>query len=213
MIRQTINPESFSARELAQAVQILREDGVVAYPTETVYGLGASMLSAHAVDRIFEIKGRESGKPISLMIAGLDMLNSLCYEITDQAAHLIEAFWPGPLTLVFLASEQLPDYLRNESGTVGIRFPKHELSTELVRLLGAPITSTSANRSGQPAASDAVQVAAQLGGRVDCLIDGGICSGKIPSTVVDVTGAAPKLLRQGAIAFSEIELRVKGIRI
>ncbi len=210
MLRLSLSPSRFTDDELAPAIAFMRINGLVAYPTETVYGLGASMASKTAVERIFEIKGREPGKPVSLMISEPSMLADLCREVTELAQRLISEFWPGPLTLVFKASPGVPEYLQSKQGTVGIRCPDHQLSVALVRLLGAPITSTSANLSGQPAPVDAQGVIAQLGNRLDCLIDSGACRVQTPSTVVDVTGDRPVLLRPGAIDFTEIERHAKG---
>lgn len=211
-MRITVNPASFNPAELAPAVDALRRDGLIAYPTETVYGLGASTRSQTAVRRIFEIKVREQRKPISVMICEPSAVAELCNQVTECARRLMAQFWPGPVTLVLQASACMPEYLQSGTGSVGIRCPNHPLSMALVRLLGAPITSTSANLSGQPPPVDADDVVAQLGQRPDCLIDGGACPGQTPSTVVDVTGDRPVLLRQGAIGFEEIQRYAHGDR-
>ncbi len=194
---------------LAPAVDLLKKDGVVAYPTETVYGLGASMVSERAVQRIFDIKGREKTKPISLMVDSVENALALVSRHTAAAEKLISVYWPGPLTLVFQASNKVPAYLRSSGGKVGIRMPDHPLSVALTKQLGQPITSTSANRSGEPPATRAEEVARSLADDVDLIIAAGASPIQRPSTVVDVSEPRPRLLRAGAISFSSIEETLK----
>lgn len=200
-----LDPVKFELKELQLAVKILREGGVIAYPTETVYGLGANIFSRVAVERIFQIKGRDAHKPLSVMISSLDEADELCEAIPDSGRALMAAFWPGPLTLILNASESVPAYIKSKDDTIGVRFPDHPVCIGLVQLLGEPITSTSANLAGENPPVQAEEVKANLGDQIDFLIDGGECVVQIPSTVVDITAEEPRLLRAGAIPFQKLK--------
>lgn len=178
---------------------------MLAYPTETVYGLGADAFSESAVQRIYDIKGRGLKKAVSVMVADMGMVGELVDNIDERVRRVIDTFWPGPLTIVLRAGKRAPARIVSDEGKIGIRFPDHKLSRALVALLGRAITSTSANLSGKPAPAEANEVADSLGDKIDHLIDGGACTFGVPSTVIDVTGNEIKLLRPGAIDFSKIE--------
>lgn len=199
-----------SLQEISQAAEIIRSDGVIVYPTETVYGLGANAFSISAVRKVFEIKGRSEKQPVSIMVSSVPQALELCRTVNRQAVKLMQEFWPGPLTLVLQASEHLPEHLRTDDSTVGIRFPKHETCNKLVEMLGSPVTCTSANISGEPAAASVAGLSAALRSRVNFVLDGGICSGS-PSTVVAVTRERPVILREGSITASLIWQRIRGI--
>ena len=199
-----IDSDNFESKELEPCISILRKGGVIAYPTETVYGLGADVNSETGLSRIYKIKGRQSDKPVSIMISSLHQLRDLTEGIKDYVELLMNRFWPGPLTLILNARQNIHQGFRSKDNKIGIRYPDHKLSRELVQLLGSPITSTSANLSGMQPAINAGDVVNNLGDTVDLIIDSGECSYKKPSTVVDVTGSKPTLLREGAIAFSQI---------
>lgn len=199
-----IPQDNFERQALHTAVEVLHHGGVIAYPTETIYGLGANIYLENAVEKLYRIKGRESRKPISALIASLDELDDLCNDITNFAQAVIERFWPGPLTLVFTAGTGCPRFLKSDAGKIGIRFPDHKISRALVQELGAPITSTSANLSGGQAAASAVDLDEKLVKQLDLVIDAGVSPIQTPSTVVDVSGDSPILLREGAIAFNDI---------
>jgi L-threonylcarbamoyladenylate synthase len=190
--------------QVNQGVVILRQGGVVAYPTDTVYGLGASMDSEKAVGRIFEVKSRPRHMSLPLLVSSVSQIEELAGSLSDTARCLIAAFLPGAVTLVLLASKRVPHYLRTPENTIALRIPNHPVPMALINSLGTAIIGTSANLSGKPNPLTASEVAAQIGPRVDLIIDGGRCSGT-ESTIIDVTRPVPMLLRQGAIPVADIE--------
>jgi L-threonylcarbamoyladenylate synthase len=188
------------------AAAVLEADGVIAYPTETFYGLGASGLSRRAVGKVFRLKGRDAGKPLSLIVSGLDMVRELAGPLSPEFLRVVEDLWPGPLTAVLPAAAGLPEWLLGPGRTVGVRVPPLAWLRRLAYELSAPITATSANRAGEPEIAVPDAVLALFGGRVDLFIDGGPTPGGRPSTVVDFTGTKPVVLRAGAIPESRLGL-------
>ena len=182
---------------IAEAARIIAAGGVVALPTDTLYGLAVDPCNAAAVERLFQVKQRPAEKPISLLISDRAMLREWVVDVTPEAKCLMDAFWPGPLTLIFKGAA-LPDRLTAGTGTIAIRLPSDPFLVRLIEAVGRPITATSANLSGGPDLHSAQQVFATLGGAVDLIIDGGIRTG-LPSTLVDVTGMVPTLIRHGVI--------------
>jgi L-threonylcarbamoyladenylate synthase len=187
------------------AVAILKSGGVIAFPTETFYGLGADARNEAAIEKIFGIKGRDFKNPILVVIGNVRHLDTFAAEIPAAARTLMDRFWPGPLTLVFKASPSVSPMLTAGSGKIGIRLTSHPVATELSRKLGGPVTATSANLSGAPECSSAYEVISQLEGKLDGIVDGGHTPGGKGSTIVDVTSSPPKLLREGMIPFLLIQ--------
>jgi L-threonylcarbamoyladenylate synthase len=200
-----INPDDFEDNELQLAADVLNRGGVIAYPTETVYGLGANIFQRAAVARIFAIKGRDPHKPISIMISQAADVDEFCKDISAVGRTLMNAYWPGPLTLIFKASSKLPDYIVSREGKIGLRLPDHPICSALMRQHCAPVTSTSANPAGKPPLVNAQQIAEQFGEKIDLVIDGGACKTNVPSTVVDVSEGEPQVVRAGAIPPAEIQ--------
>ncbi|MDO8957125.1 MAG: L-threonylcarbamoyladenylate synthase [Deltaproteobacteria bacterium] len=192
------------SKGIARASRIILQGGVVAFPTETFYGLGADAGDVVALQKVFQIKGREENKPLLLLVAGRTWVQDLVKKISPAAEALIERFWPGPLTLVFEASAHLPPILTANTGKVGLRVSSHPVTQALVQAVGRAITGTSANLSGQASPSLAAQVSQALGKKVDAILDGGKTAGGLGSTVLDVSGVWPKIIRQGAISRSEL---------
>jgi L-threonylcarbamoyladenylate synthase len=192
------------SRGIEKASQKILEGGVVAFPTETFYGLGADALELKALRKIFQIKEREENKPLLLLVADRTWLPGLVKKIPPVAEQLIERFWPGPLTLVFEASPNLPSILTAHTGQIGLRISSHPVAQALVQAVGRAITATSANVTGQPSASLASEVFQTLGKQVDAILDGGKTAGGLGSTVLDVSGVLPKILRQGAVSRTEL---------
>jgi L-threonylcarbamoyladenylate synthase len=186
-------------QHLQEAADIIATGGLVAVPTETVYGLAADGLNAKAVSTIFTAKGRPSDNPLILHISSIQMLNSLVTEISEDAKKLMDAFWPGPLTLIFKASEKVPAVVRANLSTVAIRFPAHPIMRELISLAHTPLAAPSANTSGKPSPTNALRVIEDLSGKIPMIIDGGNCDVGLESTVVDTTGEVPTILRPGGI--------------
>ena len=183
-------------KDIKKASEIIRRNGIVIYPTETVYGIGASIFSSEALERIFEIKKREKDKPISVAVSDFVMMDELVY-MGEMEKKFIKKFLPGPVTIILQKKEKVPDILTSGSEFVGIRFPDHRTTIRLIELAGVPITSTSANFSGEtpPRKVDEIRI------RADYVIDGGECTGE-PSTVVDLVNK--RILRKGA-KFNEVK--------
>ena len=190
---------------LAEAVAVLKGGGLVAYPSDTVYGLGAAASDEQAVARVFAVKGRLSEKALSLLLADAEDMAALCAEIPLAAELLAERFWPGPLTLVLKRSPAFESAALGGGDSVALRVPEHLFLRELIRALGEPITGTSANRSGRPSCRTAREVQRRLGSAVDLIIDGGPSRAGRESTVVDITPPTPLIVRVGALRRSGIE--------
>ena len=189
---------------LSRAAAILRDGGVVAYPTDTLYGLAADPESGAAVAQLYRIKGRPVELAIPLIAASLDQIESAGGVLGPASRRLAECFWPGPLTLVIPAWPGLDARVHAGLGTVAVRVPDHAVARMLAELCGWPITSTSANRSGEAAPPDAGAVRAALGGELDGLVDAGPSPGGSPSTIVDASGDVPRLVRPGAVAWARV---------
>ena len=179
--------------------------GLVAFPTESFYGLGVNSLDERAVKRLFQAKKRKSDQPILILIPSIESLDQYVQNIPEVAHKLIERFWPGGLTLIFQATPNISPLLTAGTGKIGIRLSSHPVAAALVRSVGIPITGTSANISGQSPCSTADQVLESLGHSVDLILDGGSTEGKAGSTLLDVTKDPPVILRQGMIGRTEIE--------
>jgi L-threonylcarbamoyladenylate synthase len=188
---------------LRHAADVLRHNGLVAFPTDTVYGVGALAFKAEAVQRLYIVKGRATDKAIAVLVSRTADLSKVAKELVPSAQRLAEKYWPGPLTLVVPKHPDLPAAV-SALPTVGVRFPGHPVARKLLELTG-PLAVTSANRSGGPNSLTAEDVLAALSGRIDLLLDGGRVPGGIPSTVVDCTSAQPVILRQGPVSAAEIE--------
>lgn len=194
-----VNPFEPEAELIAEAVQVLKRGGVIGYPTETVYGLGADAYNGEALERLFKIKGREMGKPISLLVGNVRMLGEVTSRIPPLAMSLIQGYWPGALTIIFEASNTCHPILTANTGKVGVRISPHRVPGKLLEALKRPITSTSANLSGNPSLSDPLEVYRILRGKIDLIIDGGKTDGEGESTVIDVTVSPPRILREGVV--------------
>lgn len=185
---------------LAAAAAVLAEEGLVAFPTESFYGLGADALSAAAVARVFDVKGRPADKPLLVLVGSVEAAVDLCSAIPDGARDLMARHWPGPLTLVLSAVPGLPPALTAGTGTIGLRVPDHPVALGLVRAARAPVTAPSANPSAAPPPTSADRVREYFDGRIDLVLDGGATSGGTGSTVADCTVWPPRILRAGPIA-------------
>ena len=189
---------------LPRAAEILRNGGLAAVPTETVYGLAADGLNAAAVAEIYEVKNRPEQKAISLLVSGMDMAAEFCADIPNAAYALAEAFWPGPLTMILNKSTTVPEIVTAGGVTVGVRCPRHDMTLELIRLARCPLAAPSANLSGQPSPKSARDVLDYFDGKIGAVVDGGQCELGIESTIVDLTVAPPRILRQGGLLREEI---------
>jgi L-threonylcarbamoyladenylate synthase len=207
-------PEEIAAA-VSAAVTHLSRRGIIAYPTETIYGLG-SAVNAAAVDRLSALKGRPAGKPFLLLVSAREMVARVGLRLTEAGERLAAAFWPGPLTLVVPGGERtLPDILRGPEGGVAVRWTSHPGASRIVSVLGSPITSTSANRPRQEPAADGPGVGAifphEVASGALLILDAGRLLASLPSTVIDCTGAVPRLVREGAVRASALRAVVPSL--
>lgn len=198
---------AISEDQLEEGIRILKNGGVITFPTDTVYGLGADAFNSEAVKRIYEIKKRPKHLPLPLLIGDLSQLNTVAKPVHGIALFLAQRFWPGGLTLVLPKADLLPSYL-SQGSTVAVRLPSHPTCLSLIGGLGRPIIGTSANLSGNPPTLSADEVRQQLGDKVDLII-AGKCPAGVESTIVDATSETPLILRQGIISPHEIEEAIK----
>jgi L-threonylcarbamoyladenylate synthase len=185
---------------------VIHEGGVVAVPTESFYGLAVHALDEKAIERLFAVKRRREDNPVLILIPSKEGLSSYVTEASEKTWKLMEHFWPGGLTMVFFAGSILPRSLTAGTGKIGVRLSSHPVPTELARAVGAPITGTSANRSGRPSCSTAEKVMEALGEDIDLILDGGKTPGGKGSTVLDVTIDPPVVLREGIVSRNELSL-------
>ncbi len=191
----------------------MRRGGIVAYPTDTVYGLGVLPELRQAVERIYRIKGRPQGMALPLLLSDVSRIGDAADSVPESAWLLARAFLPGALTLVLLKADTVPDFVTAGGRTVAVRVPAHPVPIALIRGLGKPIVGTSANLSGKPSALTADEVRAQLGESVDFIIDGGRAPGGVESTVVDCTVEPPAVLREGALSVARLRQVIPDITI
>ncbi|MBE7009764.1 MAG: threonylcarbamoyl-AMP synthase, partial [Ruminococcaceae bacterium] len=191
--------------QIEAAAAILRRGGLLAIPTETVYGLGADGLNEEAVLRIFEAKGRPQDNPLILHIPSADWLTRYCADVPETAYRLAEAFWPGPLTMILKKRDIVP--LRTTGGldTVGMRCPDHAVTRAIIEAAGVPVAAPSANTSGRPSCTTAEHVRADMDGKIDGIVDGGSCGVGVESTIVDLTCTPPRLLRPGGLPLEKLQ--------
>ena len=198
----TENPEK---SVLTEAAEILKNGGLVAFPTETVYGLGANGLDEKACKRIYEAKGRPSDNPLILTIGDLDGLYKIVGKVTENAKKIIDAFWPGPITLVLPKADCVPETVTGGLDTVAVRYPSNKIARELIKIAGIPVAAPSANSSGKPSPTRASHVEFDLNGKIEMIIDGGAADWGLESTILDVSEDKPVLLRPGAVTQDMIE--------
>jgi len=198
-----MNTEIFCGN-LEKAAEILKNGGLVAVPTETVYGLAGNGLDKDAVNRIYEVKGRPTIKPLSLMVAGKESIEQYCLNIPQQAYTLAEKFWPGPLTIVLPAKDNIPPIVLAGGNTVGLRCPAHPMTLELLKLSGIPFAAPSANPSNEKSPKTAGEVSDYFNGEIEGIVDGGPCGIGVESTIISMTSIPYKILRKGALEEREI---------
>ncbi len=194
------HPEVFD-----RAISILKSGGLIAMPTDTVYGLAADPWNGEAVKRLYKVKSRSELKSISVLLHGEAAINEVAVDVPERVRSIAAKFWPGPLTIVVRRKSELPSEI-SATDTIGVRAPDHEFALALLKMYG-PIAATSANPSGQPAATSAEQVVSSLSGMIDLIVDGGESAGGVSSTVVDFVASPPVLLREGPISLQSV-LRV-----
>jgi L-threonylcarbamoyladenylate synthase len=187
-----------------RAVDLLRQGEVIAFPTDTVYGVGAHAFLPQAVTRLYAVKERPAGMAIPLLLPGVEAMSLVCVDIPALAWEIAGRFWPGPLSLVLRRAPAVPDAVTAGGPTVAVRVPDHPLVRELCRRLGAPLAATSANRHGCPPPVTAGEVRAVLAGRIPLILDGGSCPGGVASTLLDLTVSRPAILRPGPVTAEQL---------
>lgn len=199
-----INKDNPEKQKIKIGSEIIKQGGVVAFPTETVYGLGANALDDKAVEKIFLAKGRPQDNPLIVHVSEIEQIKELVQYIPEDATKLMETFWPGPLTILFNKSERIPERVTAGLSTVAIRMPNHKIALELIKEAGLPIAAPSANTSGKPSPTDSTHVIEDLTGKIDMIIDGGATGVGVESTVLDITGDVPTILRPGGITLEDL---------
>ena len=194
-----------SAEVIQTAAKILQEGGLVAFPTETVYGLGGNGLDSAACEKIYLAKGRPSDNPLILHISEIEELDRIAAEVSPKAKQLMDAFWPGPLTMIFKKKDIVPAKATGGLDTVAVRFPNHPVARAIIRAAGLPIAAPSANSSGKPSPTRASHVEYDLNGKIEMIVDGGAAEWGLESTIVDVSGEIPMILRPGAVTKEMME--------
>ncbi len=195
---------SASERVIAESLNILKNSGVIAYPTESFYALGVLATDEIAIRKLFELKKRPAEKPLPIIVGSIEILRSIVKSVPAQAESLMEKYWPGPLTIIFEAKDNVPPLLTGGTGKVAARIPGKGPALDLAAAVRAPITATSANPSTKPPAEEPIRVADYFGDSLDLIIDAGRTPGGKPSTIVDVTVEPPGILRKGSISLDSI---------
>jgi L-threonylcarbamoyladenylate synthase len=205
VIRLPINPVTPESAVIAVAADAVRAGRIVAIPTDTLYGLAVDPFNIDAVARVYQLKGRGSDRALPLIAADVDQIVATLGVLPMRARLLAARFWPGPLTMLMPAPERLPAEVTGGTGRVGVRVPAHAVARALCAACGMPLTATSANRSGWPATNEPDAIVETLADGIDTLLDAGITPGGPPSTIVDVTDATPRVIREGAISWESIQ--------
>ena len=199
----------YTMEETEQAASMLRKGGLVAVPTETVYGIAASAEDGVAVQMIYDLKDRDYDKPVSVLVTGMDMVEKYCQNIPPVAYRLAEKYWPGPLTMIREDKEVVPAMVTADTGTLGVRCPDHPLTLAIIEKAGVPLAAPSANPSGDEPAKTAQEVLDYFNRKIEGVVDGGPCAMGVASTILDLTEEEPKVLREGGIPAGELLAFVK----
>ena len=194
---------------LEKASELIKQGKIVVFPTETVYGMGTNGLDEDAVKKLYKVKQRPLDKPISLLVANMEMVNQIVKDITETEYKIMEQFFPGPLTIILKKKDIVPNIVTAGQDTVGVRMPSGEIARRLVEIAGVPIAAPSANISGEPSGIDIQEIKDQFAGKVDYFIDGGKSELGLASTIVQVVDEKIQILRQGSITLEEIEEKIK----
>lgn len=204
-----IQPEQPESAAIQRAAQVIRRGGVVAIPTDALYLLVADPFSLYAVGKVFDAKGRESTRALPLLVSDMMMVEDLTPEVTVRFQLLARRFWPGPLTVIVPASSKVPLKVTGNTGRLALRQPRSPVANALIEQLGTPLVATSANVSGNPTCRSGIEVFGTMDGRVDLILEGGLCTGE-GATTIDITEPYWRLIKQGAIPESEIAEVLKG---
>ena len=200
-----LDAENIDKALINKAGNIIKNGGLAAFPTETVYGLGASALDGGAVKKIYAAKGRPSDNPLIIHVCSKEQIFEYTRDVSDTAKKLIDAFMPGPFTVILKKKSVIPDEVTAKMDTVAVRFPENKIACALINAAGVPIAAPSANLSGKPSPTEAKHVIHDMRGRIECIIDGGSCDVGVESTIVDASGEIPVLLRPGGVTYDMLK--------
>ncbi len=203
-----VDPRNVQPEVIQQACEVLRRGGLVAFPTDTLYALGANAMDPAAIERVHTVKGRHHGKPLSVLVPSVEAGADLATGLSEGVRGLMQAFWPGALTVVVKASPKIPSILTGALGTVGLRMPAGPVAQALLTAFAGPIIGTSANKSGGADPADARTVQKAVGGQIDLILDGGRVALGVPSTIIDCTAQPARILREGAIPRSTLQEKI-----
>ena len=206
----TVDPLLPEKDVISLAVSVIKNGGIVAYPTDTIYGLGVNIFNEEALRKLYRVKKRSFNKPTGVLICEEAQLCNIAADCCESAKLLMKLFWPGALTIVFPASVKLSRILTGNSETIGVRIPKNRIAVSLIRQSGMPITSPSANITGNSPSLCREEILKELNGEIDMIIDGGKSDSAVPSTVIDLSGKDPVIIRHGRISQTEIERVLSG---
>ena len=195
--------------KLIKPAEIIKNGGIVVFPTETVYGIGTNGLDENAIRKLYEVKERPLNKPINLLVSSIDMIKSVTKDITELEYFLIKEFFPGPLTIILKKKSIVPDILTAGNDTIGIRMPNQEIALRLIEYAGVPIATPSANISGNPSGIEMKKIMEEFKEKVDCYIDGGKSKIGLASTIIQVVNDVPIILREGSISKQQIMEKIK----
>lgn len=209
----SLDPNEFTKLDLAEAVRLMQSGEIIGFPTETVYGLGASIQNPASLKKIFLAKGRPIDNPLIVHISHMDMLPALVKEIPEKVLALCDRYWPGPLTILFKKSEAVSDLVTAGLTTVAIRMPANKIARTLIKVLDEPIAAPSANSSGKPSPTSAIHVYNDLKGKIPLILDGGSCDYGVESTVIDIHSDPPQILRPGGITLEELQQVIPNIQV
>lgn len=199
-----IDPKVPDLKDVARAADFIRAGEVAAYPTETIYGLGTDVFNKKGIKKIYDLKSRDYGLPIAVLVANNAMLREFVAEVPERAQVLMRRFWPGSLTILFRVKDSFPKSLVTNTGKIGVRISSHPVAAALVEKVGKPLTTTSANKSGYPPSLNVRHIQKYFGDRLACIIDGGAAEPSRGSTVVDVTDETMRIIRDGAVPAEEV---------
>lgn len=208
-----LNPENIDDLLISGMGEIIKNGGLVSFPTETVYGLGANAFSEEACRNIFIAKGRPGDNPLIVHVSDIDEVLTVAREVTEDAKMLFEKFSPGPLTVILKKADKIPDAVTAGLDTVAVRIPSHPIAHALIKKSGVPIAAPSSNRSGKPSPTKAEHVIADMDGRIDAIIDGGSCRVGVESTIIDMTGDVPVVLRPGGVTYGDLKSVLPDVQI
>jgi len=201
----SVDPEHPEPDPIDKAAGVVLSGGIIAFPTDTTYGLGVNPFDDSAVSKVYKLKQRQPEKPLILLLSNPEQLENLTQELTEEAKRLMEQFWPGPLTLILTASDELRSFSIGHTGKIGVRIPDSPIARKLIDACRIPLTATSANISGQPSARSAQDAIDYFGNKIDVVLDGGPSRKELESTVIDLTTPHVNLLREGRISLDRIE--------